>query len=117
MRLRRPHNARSTSHPEPCMNLSIHIVDPRSVGSQSMESFGDTLVGGLSAAFVRQADYRDVSSPSSLSTSRTKDAAFVTGIIQVRDGAVRLIGVSNIFGLKLFNHLWCQFDFEWHSCL
>ena len=31
------------------------------------------------------------------------DSSFVTGIIQVRDGAVRLIGVSNIFGLKLFD--------------
>src|ERR1035437_4239986 len=46
-----------------------------------------------------------------------KDATFVTGIRQVRDGAMRVIGVSNIFGLKLFDHLWCQFNLEWHGCL
>ena len=34
-----------------------------------------------------------------------KDAAFVTGIIQVRDGAVRLIWVGNVCGLKLLDHL------------
>ncbi len=35
------------------------------------------------------------------------DTAFITSIRQIRDGAVRLNGVSKIFGLKLFNHLWC----------
>ena len=46
-----------------------------------------------------------------------QDAAFIAGIIQVRNDAVCLIGVSNIFGLKLFDRRWRQLDFEWHSRL
>ena len=46
-----------------------------------------------------------------------QDAAFIAGIIQVRNDAVCLIGVSNIFGLKLFDRRWRLLDFEWHSRL
>ena len=43
------------------------------------------------------------------------DAAFITGIRQIRYRAMCLIGVSKILRLKLFDHRWRQFDFEWHG--
>src|SRR6266699_593511 len=45
------------------------------------------------------------------------DSTFIAGIRQVRNGAMCLIYVSDIFGLKMFNEYWRQLDFEWHGRL
>jgi hypothetical protein len=42
-------------------------------------------------------------------------STFIAGIGQVRDYTVCLIGMGLALSLKLFDHLWCQFDFEWDS--